>query len=68
MTDMKRISVSMPDDMVEALDRLRKTPEFENKPYSDVIRTLIQVGLERWKKGGCKCQSLARKSEKALSG
>ena len=68
MTDMKRISVSMPDDMVEALDRLRKTPEFENKPYSDVIRTLIQVGLDRWKKGGCKCQSLARKSEKALSG
>lgn len=68
MTDMKRISVSMPDDMVEALDRLRKTPEFENKPYSDVIRTLIQVGLERWKKGGCKCQSLARKSERALSG
>ena len=68
MTDMKRISVSMPDDMVEALDRLRKTPEFENKPYSDVIRTLIQVGLDRWKKGGCKCQSLARKSERALSG
>lgn len=68
MTDMKRISVSMPDDMVEALERLRKTPEFENKPYSDVIRTLIQVGLERWKKGGCKCQSLARKSERALSG
>lgn len=60
MTDMKRISVSMPDDMVEALDRLRKTPEFENKPYSDVIRTLIQVGLERWKKGGCKCQSLKK--------
>lgn len=55
MTDMKRISVSMPDDMVEALDRLRKTPEFENKPYSEVIRTLIQVGLERWKKGGRKC-------------
>lgn len=51
MTDMKRISVSMPDEMVEALDRLRKTPEFENKPYSEVIRTLIQVGLERWKKG-----------------
>ena len=68
MTDMKRISVSMPDDMVEALDRLRKTPEFENKPYSEVIRTLIQVGLDRWKKGGCKCQSLAIKSEKALSG
>ena len=68
MTDMKRISMSMPDDMVEALDRLRKTPEFENKPYSDVIRTLIQVGLDRWKKGGCKCQSLARKSERALSG
>ena len=68
MTDMKRISVSMPDDMVEALEKLRKTPEFENKPYSEVIRTLIQVGLDRWKKGGCKCQSLARKSERALSG
>lgn len=68
MTDMKRISVSMPDDMVDALEKLRKTPEFANRPYSDVIRTLIQIGLERWKKGGYKCQSLAKKSEKALSG
>lgn len=68
MTDMKRITVSMPDEMVDAVDRIKNTPEFENKPYSEVIRTLIKIGLERWKKGGRNCQSLARKSERALSG
>jgi Arc/MetJ-type ribon-helix-helix transcriptional regulator len=68
MTDMKRITVSMPDEMVEALDVLKRSDEFAGKPYSEIIRTLIQIGLDRWKKGGRKCQSLARKSERALSG
>lgn len=51
MTNMKRLTVSLPDDLVEALDILRTTAEFSGKPYSEIIRTLIQRGLEN-KKGG----------------
>ena len=52
MTNMKRLTVSLPDDLVEALERLRTTAEFSGKPYSEIIRTLIQRGLERKKGGG----------------
>lgn len=66
MTDMKRMTVSMPDEMVKELDALKRTKEFRNEPYSLLIRTMIQLGLESGK-GGTKCQSLARKSERASS-
>lgn len=67
MTDMKRMTVSMPDEMVAELDALKKTKEFRNEPYSLLIRTMIQLGLESGK-GGDKCQSLGKKSKRALSG
>lgn len=52
MTNMKRLTVSLPDDLVEALEILRTTAEFSGKPYSEIIRTLIQRGLENKKGGG----------------
>lgn len=47
MTDMKRTTVSLPDELVKALDELRGTEEFRNVPYSEMLRTLIQRGLSR---------------------
>lgn len=56
MTDMKRTSVSLPDEMVLALDEIKKTDEFKDKPYSELIRSMVQRGLERTKKkGGREC-------------
>lgn len=54
MTDMKRISVSLPDDMVFSLDELRKTEDFKDFPYSELIRVLARRGLDKAKKGGSK--------------
>lgn len=47
MTDMKRTTVSLPDELVNALDALKKTDEFKNVTYSELIRTMIQRGLAK---------------------
>lgn len=47
MTDMKRTTVSLPDELVEKLDELKQTEEFKNTSYSELIRAMIQRGLEK---------------------
>lgn len=46
MTDMKRITVSLPDDLAEAIERLKSLDDFKGKPVSEILRTLIKRGLE----------------------
>ena len=45
MTDMKRITVSLPDDLVAALDAIKAKAEFSGMAMSQIIRMLIQRGL-----------------------
>ncbi len=52
MTDMKRITVSMPDNMVEAIEAMKQTGEFSARPYSEIIRALVQRGLDKTKREG----------------
>ena len=55
MTDMKRITVSVPDDIDQALVELRKQDGFERCSYSEIIRRLVRVGLsaaDRTDQGG----------------
>ena len=52
MTDMKRITVSFPDNIVRELERLKKTKKYATAPYSMIIRDLVQRGLEKAAKGG----------------
>lgn len=51
MTDMTRKTVSLPDDLAEEIDRLKKSEEFEHKSYSEVIRQLLVRGLASEEKG-----------------
>lgn len=44
MTDMKRMSVSMPDDIIQLLLELRKTEEYCKCSYSEIIRRLVVAG------------------------
>lgn len=46
MTNMKRITVSLPDEMVAVLDVMKQSAEFRNKPYSELLRAMIQLGIE----------------------
>ena len=50
LTDMKRITVSLPDEMVTLLDELKGTAEYKDKPYSELLRSMIQVGLAKAKR------------------
>lgn len=47
MTDMKRITVSLTDEIVEALDALKQTDKYKSFSYSELIRILVQRGLEK---------------------
>lgn len=46
MTTMKRMSVIIPDHIVQKLQDLKKTDEFVNCSYAEIIRVLIARGLE----------------------
>ena len=45
MTDMKRITVSFPDDIAEQLEALKRTERFAGQPYSELIRYLVTLGI-----------------------
>lgn len=47
MTDMKRITISLTDDLADALEQLKKAEEFRNVSYSELIRIMIQRGLAK---------------------
>ena len=46
MTDMKRITISLTEELNQAIETLKKTDEFKNDPYSGIIRKLIERGLK----------------------
>ena len=45
MTDMKRLSVSLPDDMVQGIGALKETEQFQKCTFSEIIRQCIRAGL-----------------------
>ena len=55
MTEMRRITFSIPDDMSEQLDRIMQKDEFSDCSCSEVLRRLILVGI--------KCQDGKEKKE-----
>ena len=46
MTDMKRITVSFPDEIETKLLELKKTDMFAGRPYSELIRYLVSLGIQ----------------------
>lgn len=46
MTDMKRLTVSFDDEIVDALDRIRKKPEFERASTAQIVRFLVRRGVK----------------------
>lgn len=45
MTDMYRLTVSIPDELLAALENF-KAEHLANEPLSEVIRVLVRVGLD----------------------
>lgn len=54
MTKMKRLSVSLPDEIVEAMEKLKTREEFRRCSDAEIIRRLLERGLAA--KEGRRCQ------------
>lgn len=46
MTEMKRTTISMPDELDKAVFELRKDERYMRCSYSEIVRTLVEIGLE----------------------
>lgn len=45
-TNMNRIQISIPKDIEEEIQRLKKTAYYD-RPYSEIYRDLIRLGMEK---------------------
>lgn len=45
-TNMNRVVISVPEDIVAEVERLKQTM-FYDRPYAEVYRQAIRLGLER---------------------
>ena len=46
MTNMKRITISVPVDMENAIYKLRNKPGYQRSSKSDIVRKLVEIGLK----------------------
>lgn len=46
MTEMRRVTFSLPEDLDQRILATRKEDEFERCTYSEVVRRLVLKGLE----------------------
>ena len=51
MTEMRRGTISLPDDLDKRILKLRKTNRFIRVSYSEIVRQLLLKGLESERKG-----------------
>lgn len=54
MTEMKRLTVSLPNEIKDAIFELRKTEAFGRCSYSEIVRQLVQRGLEQTQEASVK--------------
>lgn len=59
MADMSRRTVSLPENMEAALIELRKTDRFCRCSYSEIVRQLIEAGLNEVEKTSCEKKASA---------
>lgn len=46
LTEMKRVTISVPDWLDKAVLELRKDDRFVRCSYAEIVRYILQVGLE----------------------
>jgi len=47
MTEMRRVTISLPDELDRKVLELKKRDEFARASYSEVCRKLLEKGLEK---------------------
>ena len=46
MTDMRRVTVSLPDDLDRRILEMKKSNQFVRCSYSEIVRRFLDKGLE----------------------
>lgn len=49
MTDMRRVTVSLPDELDKHILEARKDDRFIRCSYSEIVRQLLERGIETYK-------------------
>ena len=47
MTDMKRMTISMPDEIDRKMREMKKDDQYARYSYSEIVRVLVRMGLEK---------------------
>lgn len=47
MTDMKRMTISMPDEIDRKIMEMKKDDQYAQYSYSEIVRVLVRMGLEK---------------------
>lgn len=47
MTDMRRMTISMPDEIDQRIMEMKKEDRYARYSYSEIVRELVRLGLER---------------------
>lgn len=47
MTDMKRMTISMPDEIDRKIMEMKKDDQYARYSYSEIVRVLVRMGLEK---------------------
>ena len=50
VTEMRRVTISIPEEIDKAVLEMKKTDEFVRDSYSEIIRKLLLAGLAKVKK------------------
>lgn len=48
MTDMRRITISLPDEIDKKILELKKDDRFIRCSYAEIARKLLEQGLKTW--------------------
>ena len=46
VTDMRRLTVALPDELVTQIVELKQESRFQKSTYSEIIRQLCRIGLD----------------------
>lgn len=46
MTEMRRVTISIPEEMDKRILALRKRKAFERCSYSEIVRRMVEIGIE----------------------
>lgn len=52
MTEMRRVTITVPDDVDQKVLQLRKDDRFVRCSYSEIVRQMLDLGIKAYEREG----------------